>query len=416
MTDIGQTGGDPSQHHDRPQNDEPGQEHGTYRPPTDEPPRRKPPGYGDKGGEDPCANRDCGDPTDTPESGCKCKGGCTCECTMDLPEGTIRRILETLRNEVKAPPACTGSPATAKTDFGKALDDSETEYQNIGSIEQAYRDYHCQIDCELDKAESQCQDMKVWCEQVTASEKKCIETLWLCCYEQRERRLRCECWIRKNGEYEHLHDCLEQAKSREARALEDFKAVKEFQTTLKSRFEELKKLWEEAKKKFDKKQYLAVYAILIEYRNIYHNLGRLVLWKSLPDVTPAAITWGLYCDEKASLPPANCDRPDFKPYNAKWLRKALMAALRNLIRARYHRFCWHQHWIDTKHCAERCKADLDEFRGSRRDKFILEAQDCGGEEEEEEEEEQENGKEYEQEQQQQQRPTQQHPSEQQSAR
>jgi hypothetical protein len=70
MTDIGQTGGDPSQHYDRPQDDEPGQEHGKYRPPTDEPPRRKPHGYGDKGGDDPCADRDCDDPTDTPESGC----------------------------------------------------------------------------------------------------------------------------------------------------------------------------------------------------------------------------------------------------------------------------------------------------------------------------------------------------------
>ena len=158
---------------------------------------------------------------------------------------------------------------------------------------------------------------------------------------------------------------------------------------MKARFEELKKLWELAKKKFDAKQYLAVYAYLIEYRSIYHNLGQLVLWEPLPGVTPASTVWQDWCKDKGTLPPPDWIVLALKPYSAKWLRQALMAALRNLIRAKYHRYCWQQHWLDTKHCADRCKTDLDEFRGSRRDKFILEAQDCGVDEEEEEEEEQE---------------------------
>lgn len=382
MIEDQEGGGDPRQQQDDPSQEPPDGEEtpsGKGEPSPDEPPGGKEGGGGT--GHDPCEGWDCSDdPSEPPESRCDCEATITCECASGIPGGTIRRVLETLRRELRAPPACPGSPSDARDEFAAALDECEKAYEGIAAVEQSYREYFCQLDCELDKAEEQCRDLVTWSEQVEPGERECIERLWLCCYERPERSLQCECLVRKRDAFEGLKDCLEQARAREARASEDFQAVKAFQATLEGRFAELKKLWERAKSRFDAKQFLAVYALLVEYRRLYHDLGQLVLWEPLSGVTPGPTTHEAHhCETEPSIPDDRCTPPDLEAHDATWLRAALTAALKGLIEARFHRYCWHQDWIDKKHCADTCAAELEEFRGSRRDKFVLEALDCAAE-------------------------------------
>ena len=82
----------------------------------------------DEGAEGPCKDRDDdGGPDEPAKSRCKCTGHCHCDCEMDLPTGSIRRILEELRKELKVPDVCDGVSKDAKNDFEKALWTSATK-------------------------------------------------------------------------------------------------------------------------------------------------------------------------------------------------------------------------------------------------------------------------------------------------
>ncbi|HYR11134.1 MAG TPA: hypothetical protein VEQ60_25360, partial [Longimicrobium sp.] len=82
--------------------------------------------------------------------------------------------------------------------------------------------------------------------------------------------------------------------------------------------------------------------------------------------------------------PGRCNPPDerVKRLNAAWLRGQLIQALRELLVARYCRFCWHQQRIDLTTDRDRDRAALDAFRKRRRDEFIMEARDVEGDDEE----------------------------------
>lgn len=347
--------------------------------PDDKDARQKPVDKGQK--DDPCHDDDpCkgygGGNDDPPKTGCRCRGGCKCKCRTKLPEGSIRRVFEALRSEADVPPRCKGAPDDAKTAFTTALDTLETEYQGIAELVKAYRDYHCTIDCDIDKAVDQCKEMRAWCEQVDEQTRACIEKIWRECYEEEELRIECCCLAKRRREFERLNDCRTQSEAREVRAQEDFDTVKAFLATLQGsqgRFTRLTALYDAAKAHVDNKDYEAACAVYFEFQKIYHSLHELDLWKQRQ----------ARC--KHGLPPAQsgCNRPiKIKEQGWKWYRGALVDALRALLKAKYRTYCFKQEWIDAKHCMDECARKLQEFRASRQANFILEAQDCGPEDDE----------------------------------
>lgn len=321
----------------------------------------------DEGAEGPCKDRDDdGGPDEPAKSRCKCTGHCHCDCEMDLPTGSIRRILEELRKELKVPDVCDGVSKDAKNDFEKALDECDKEYQGFDAIVKSYHDYHCAIDCEIDKAEGWCKDIETWCEQLDEDTRKCIKALWKDFYEEEEHDLLCCCWMPARHKYEMLGDCLEQAKGRETITKEDFDKAKNFLAELKARFDDLKKLYDEAKKHLDAKEPKKVCAVLHEFRKVYHGLDQLVLWRDQRKL----------CKKAVKIAPDTCEPPKLKKRDSDWLRGCLNDALKSLIGAKYRRYCWHQQKLDAECLRDDCKKRLDEFREKRRTQFVLEAQDC----------------------------------------
>jgi hypothetical protein len=313
---------------------------------------------------------------------CNCEGRCECDCEegCGLPEealsGSIRRLLQVLDLELRKPAKFPGSPNDARGDFEKALQDAEKEYQGIDALVKKYKEYHCKIECELEKARGWCEDLMSWC-TVDDDVAKCIAKLWKRCYERRERRLRCS-WIEAEGTLATTKDCLEQAAIHVEDAKRDYEAVKNFEKTLKDRLADLKSLYDKAKARLDAKEPKAICAILFEYRKVYEHLDELWL----------TADWRRWCAEDAEAEASGgpCRPPDerVKARNGAWLRTRLIETLRALLVARYCRFCWHQRRIDKTADRDRRKADFDAFVSKRRENFILEAFDCEGAGDEEE--------------------------------
>jgi hypothetical protein len=256
---------------------------------------------------------------------------------------------------------CQDKPTEASKQFEKDLQGCDKEYQSVTDIIKKYEAYFCQLECDVNEAKSQREDIKSWCSKVSESMRTQIREIWTVCYEQEEKRLECG-WIGARDCVESLKNCLEQAKNKESEATDDLEATKNFEKTVKERFADLKALHAKAKTHYDNKEYKSVCVVELQFEKIYDSLGELPLWSARRE----------RCDGEGSQ---DGEAPDLKERTPEWLRERLTYGLRVLILAKYQRFRWHDYMLEKEKERTRSKELLEVFRAMRRTKCAQEAEE-----------------------------------------
>lgn len=309
-----------------------------------------------------------------------------CECKDFQPNPphpvdteSIRRLLKALEEELEDTQANRPTEATKK--FGDDLKDADKEYQGIAEIVSKYEKFYDQLECKLAEARGWKEKLDEWNAEnedlPTAAIEKLREE-----YEAEEKKNGVCCkWLEYRDRLNKQNDCLAQATRKEEEAKDDNEAYKGFEKTLSDRFAELKTLFDKAGTLHDAEKHKSVYAVSLEFDDVYKNLGKVITWEyrrkrcngngdgSQDEDSQQARSGARQGGQQV---PEQDLKKQWTPEN---LRTALTDALRKLIRAKYQRFRWQQQRLETESDSKRFKDACDKFRKTRRDEFIQEAED-----------------------------------------
>ena len=295
-------------------------------------------------------------------------GNCTCKrkdppdpfCPHPGEGESIRRLIKTLEEELE-----TYTQNEAVTSFRTELKDADKEYQGIDTVVGAYRKFYDKLECgTLPDARQGKEDLATWCkEKVPSAVQAAIEKLQDS-YKEKEKKVCCK-WIELREQLFYQSDCLTQAAKKVSDAKDDYEAHKGFEKTLGTRFTELKSLFEKATKLRTDGKHQSVCAARLEYDDLYEDLGEVPTWEYQQDKCRKPGECG---------PPKEPCAEKFQPTPDEFA-DGLTAALRKLIEEKYQHFRWSHEKLETVAASKKNKEDCDKARSTRRDEFILEAQD-----------------------------------------
>lgn len=308
--------------------------------------------------------------------------------TLPGNDKPIRRLLIVLEEELEKTEAKNPTDATKK--FADDLKDADKQYQGIADIVSKYEKFYDQLDCKLAEVRTWRKDLKTWTEdEVTPKTRKLIRDL-RDEYEAEEKSTKdkvgkCCQWLALRGKLNNLNslnDCLAKAVRKEEEAKDDNEAYKGLEKTVTDRFAELKSLYEKAKTLWEAEKYNSVYAVKLEFDDVYDHLGTVITWAYQQErcAPPKTESGGAYGQRSASgdaqdKEPPESVAPAVPPPSVEDFRKKLTDALRALIIRKYTRFRWQQYRLELEIDIKKFKDACDKFRKTRRDEFIQEAQD-----------------------------------------
>lgn len=325
------------------------------KPPVEEPPQENPTDY----------------PTDQqpPGNGQTCEpptGDCTCPPweIKDCPAENVpfRRLLQKLEDVLEE---LSEKPTDATKKFGDDLKDADKEYQGITALVAKYKDFYDKLPCKMAEANNWRKELTNWtATNPPQGEKDAIKQARDTDYEQKEERICCD-WIKCREQYNTTLDCLEQSKKTEEEAKENYDAIKNLEKTLGERFAELKTLFDKAKGFNEEERYRAVYAVSLEFDDVFAELSVIRDW------VYARQECGIGSEDGTGYEAGD----PIEVWTPEKFKAALVRTLRALLMARFQRFRW-QHDSLTRISDNQKKKDLcEKFRKDRRDKFIQESED-----------------------------------------
>lgn len=344
-------------------------------------------------------------------------GKCKCEkWPLEVPneDQPFRRFLLALKEAIQ------GLSAEAIKKFEDELKDAEKESQGIPAVVAKYKEFYDKLDCRLAEA-------KGWKEEIARSltgkidqpTADAITEFRKQNYDDVEKKICCD-WIALRDRLNKLRDCQEQAKRTEEERKQDYDDLKSFEKTLGDRFTQLKTLFDQAKALAMEQRYQGVFAVSLEYGEIYDNLGLFRDWAYArsqcpppengygepgepeepppppegeygkpepppppPPPLPPLPDSGGYSEQPTPQPPPP---PESGWYDqgggglkTEWppdkFKKRLSNNLRELVLAKYQRFRW-QHELLTKTAdTDKGETACKDFRKERQKQFIEEADD-----------------------------------------
>jgi len=346
------------------------------------------------------------DPGDKPTGKCHCD-----DLSMDgIPDATqpFRELLDALSERVKA----LAPPTEASTKFPDELKDIEKEYQGIDAIVAKYKEfYDKQLDCRLADVKRWRAKINEWSSTLDPNTKACIRKYRKEKYDDKESQICCA-WINLRRKLNLSSDCLVQARNTEARKQEAYDKLKGFLDTITKVFTDLEALFKKADafNKEDKPK--SVYAVGLEFEDLY----KLIDWpKTDEEKCPKPNggtgeqpepSGGGYAQQPPSTPPSGgyAKTPPPPPSGGGYgqsqepaseesteghseseelkkklspteLRSRLIAALRDLVLAKFHRLLLHHELLKDTAQAEDKKKECEKFRGDRQKLFLDLAED-----------------------------------------
>ena len=319
------------------------------------------------------------DPGEKPTGPCKCDD----LNTEGIPPATqpFRELLDTLSERVKA---LATEPTEASTKFPDELKDIEKEYQGIDAIVAKYKEfYDKQLDCKLADVRRWRANINEWTSPLDQSIKKCIRRYRAEKYDNKEKSICCR-WIDLRRTLNYSSDCLVQARNKEARKQEAYDSLKGFLDTITKVFTDLEALFKKADA-FNKEDKLkSVYAVSLEFEDLY----KLIDWPKT-DEEKCAKPYGGAGEQSEPGGYGQSQEPSYegsaegydeseqlkKKLSPTELRSRLIAALRELVLAKFHRFLLHHELLKNTANAEAAKKECEKFRTDRQKLFLDLAED-----------------------------------------
>lgn len=284
-------------------------------------------------------------------------------------KGSLRRLLSALTEELER--LADAAPDAAKK-FSEELKEGEKEYQGIPATLKKYEDLYPTLDAQLTEAGTVSQAIADWSQgKVPDAIRSAIRRLWEEQYQKKDTALGSK-WGQSRNTFHALHDCVRQSERMIEDLREDLEGLKNLDKTFKERFAELKSLHDKAKACRDAGQYQSVYGIELEYRQVFDHLFAVPVRARRP-ADPSAAAAPTATASTRSCPPAP---PKLPPAE---LRNRLTAALRDLILGQFDRFWRHREWLAAEAETRRSKEAWEKFRKTRREEFILEAEEVTAE-------------------------------------
>ncbi len=268
---------------------------------------------------------------------------------------TIGRLLNELQTilqkELEKNPT-----SEATIEFQKNLENLDKEYKKeIPNIVDNYQqEYQSLVRENLSKAEEQYKKLVNWSddsdnpghklrEAITELREKfyndvedCLKVKWDCARE----------------EFKHGKCCRDQALEIKKRTEQQFEHYKKFKETVTTWFKELDNIYKKAETLLDLENYKALYAYRLEFYSILSEVRQLKQ------------------NETTRRTPNSTVVKD-----PEWLKSVLTECLRDSCLATYEYFYWEQKWIELIEEEKKAAENYQNFKNSRRDKFIREAQD-----------------------------------------
>ena len=344
----------------------------------------------------------------------------TCKCDKwepREPEGgqPIRRLLLALKVAVKEAVDKGELPLDAIKKFDDELKDPDKEAQGILAVYNAYKKFYEQVDCQLAKAKAWKEKIAEWLKgNIDSTAEKAIRKFRKDHYDDIENRICCD-WLVLRHQLNCMRDCLEQAKRTEEESKQDYDGFKGFEKTLGERFTLLESLFKQAEKLNEEERYQALFAVSLEFDEVYNNLGLVRDWAYAREQCPKLPQNG-ECGEtepstpedgygEQSPPPGGDQYAQTEPQTpesvygeqsppppeeggsgqeeeglkTKWppdvFRTKLTGYLREFILARYQRFRWQQEFLKKTADTEAGGKECQDFRKDRQQQFIDEADD-----------------------------------------
>jgi hypothetical protein len=342
----------------------------TYqKPPTDPPPYETPPTdpppYEEPPETPPVDQPPNGNTCEPPTGDCKCKEWPIDNCPSDAEP--CRRLLEKLETILEG---FAQTPTDATKSFADDLKDADKEYQGVNAAVKKYKEFYDKLDCKLAEAANWKKDLDDWVAgKISDAEKTAIEDSRKSNYTDKEKKICCD-WLQCRDYYNTMLDCLEQSKKKEDEAKDNYEGIKGLEKTLSDRFAELKALYDKAKGFRDEERYRAVYAVTLEYNNVYEHLSELRDWDYARN--ECSISGGDSSNTSPAEPLTGDLKKDWTPEKFK---TELLRRLRLLVLAKYQRFRWQHDFLSRSAENQKKKDACEKFRKERRDKFIQEADD-----------------------------------------
>lgn len=345
------------------------------------------------------------DPGDKPTGNCHCE-----DLSMEgIPDATqpFRELLDALSERVKA----LAPPTDASTKFPDELKDIEKEYQGIDAIVAKYKEfYDKQLDCKLADVKRWRAKINEWSSTLDPSIKACIRKYRKEKYDDKESLICCK-WINLRRKLNLSSDCLVQARNTETRKQEAYDQLKGFLDTITKIFTDLEALFKKADafNKDDKPR--SVYAVSLEFEDLY----KLIDWPKTDEEKCSKSNGGTgeqpqpppsgYAQQPPSTPPSGgyatppppppgggygqSQQPPSeestegygeseelkKKLSPTELRSRLIAALRDLVLAKFHRLLLHHELLNDTAQAEDAKKQCEKFRADRQKLFLDLAED-----------------------------------------
>ncbi|HKG62335.1 MAG TPA: hypothetical protein VKB05_21420 [Pyrinomonadaceae bacterium] len=334
------------------------------------------------------------DPGEKPTGPCKCD-----DLNMEgIPDAKqpFRELLDALSEKVKT---LATEPTEASTKFPDELKDIEKEYQGIDAIVAKYKEfYDKQLDCKLADVKRWRAKIKEWASTLDDTTMKCIERYRKEKYDDKENLICCR-WIDLRRKLNYSSDCLVQARNKEARQQEAYDNLKGFLDTITKVFTDLEALFKKADafNKEDKPK--SAYAVGLEFEDLY----KLIDWPGTDEekcpkpnggagqsdpttqsggyaTTPGSQSGGAYGQSQEPSSEGSSEGYDDseqlkKKLSPTELRSRLIAALRELVLAKFHRFLLHHELLKNTANAEAAKKECDKFRADRQKLFLDLAED-----------------------------------------
>jgi hypothetical protein len=226
------------------------------------------------GGDKPGGDKPGGDPS----------GKCKCDLwPIEVPNADqpFKRLVEALKASLQ------GLPAEAIKKFEDELKDAEKESQGLPAVIGKYKEFYDKLDCKLAEAKTWKEDIARWLvgkiDKPTADAIAAFRKKY---YDDVEKKKCCD-WIALRDRLNKLRDCLEQAKRTEEERKNDYDGLKSFEKTLGDRFSQLKSLFDQAKALNAEQRYKGVFAVSLEYGEVYDNLGLFRDWAYARSQCPA---------------------------------------------------------------------------------------------------------------------------------
>ena len=268
---------------------------------------------------------------------------------------TIGRLLNelemTLSHELENNP---DSEATKSLENNLAILNKEYQEEISKIVDDYQNEYPSWIREKLPKAEEQYKKLVNWSDDIDNPGKEfrqAIKELREKYYNDTENCLMVE-WERTQQQLKNGKCCRDRALKLKEITEQEFDDAKKFKDTVNNWFKELDKIYKQAEVLLDQENYKALYAYRLEFDSILQQLRQLKPDESKRRVLNSTVVkdW-------------------------EWLKSLLTKYLRNYCLITYEYFYWQKNWLELIEQEEKAASSYRDFKKSRGEDFVREAQD-----------------------------------------